>query len=303
MSTKYYVYNVIEAIAKKLLTDLTSSLTGPTYGSAVHAPGIQSVSVNLNRDVQTLQGDGKILGTESSITEIPVTLEIAQRDPEFEALLYGMAAWRTPTEFNLSMTDNSTPNYVGLWLRTDRVGVNGKDVVIFIPKFQAAGQQLQQQQRQFRTNQISGGGVFTQSTFEVFRDGVLAQEAVAFQEQFRDTGAPLLAVSSDVTAPTISTANITGHVISADIVIATVEALNPNTVNKYTVLLKTGSTIGSGTLVPCTVSINTAGTSITINPTSSLTASSSYNVHFTTYVEDLVGNTFAALSGITVATA
>lgn len=302
MAQKYYVYNVIEAICKKMLTDSASSITGPTYGAAMHVPGIQSVSVNLNRDVQNLLGDGKILGVESSITEIPIQLEIAQRDQEFEALLYGMAAWRTPTEMNLAFTGDSSPNYVGLWLRTDRVGANGKDVVIYIPKFQAAQQQMQQQQRQFRTNQISGGGVFTASKVEVLRDGVVTTESLAFQEQYRDTAAALLS-SSDSTAPTITTANITGHVVGADIVIDVDGALNPNTVNKYTALLKTGATIGSGTLVACTVALNTAGTQITINPTAALTGATSYNVQLTTYIEDLAGNAFAALSGITVATA
>lgn len=303
MSTKYYKYDIIEAIAKKVTADSDVSTSGPTYGTTeFRVPGIQSVSININREKQILRGDGVILGTESSIDEIPVQLEIAKRDPDFEALIYGMAAWQTPDGSNLAFTDESVPNYVGLWLRTNKVGSNGKDVVIYIPKFKADSQQMQQQARNFASNQISGNGVFTESTFEVIRDGVVTYEKIAFKEQLRNTAASLY-TSTDTTAPTITTSNITGHAVGDNIVLVSDSVLNPNTVNAYTVLLKTGGTIGSGTPVAATVILASNGTDITINPTSSLGAATTYNAYATTSVEDLAGNAIAANDGITVATA
>ena len=299
--SKYYVFDVVEAIAQKVLSDLSSSIVGPTYGASLKVPGIQSVSVNVNRDKQTLLGDGIILGTESSINEVPVQLEIAQRDPEFEALLYGIAAWATATERNLAFTDQSTPNQVGLYLRTNKVGANGKHVVLFIPKFIADSQQLQQQQRNCRTNQISGSAVFTDRRFEVFRDGVQAFERLAYKEMFGDSAA--LFVVTDNTPPLITTANIVNHPVGNDIVLAANEALNPNTVNKYSVILHTGLVVGSGSQIPVTSVVLSGGTTITINPTSPLLVATDYNVHVTEVVEDVAGNPFAALSGITLVTA
>lgn len=300
---KYYRYDVVEAIVKKVTADVSSSTTGPTYSTRMYlVPGIQSVSLNINREKQTLRGDGAILATESSLDEVPVQIEVAKRDPEFEALLYGFAAWQTDAGSFLAHTDESTPNDVGLWLRTNKVGANGKDVVIYIPKFKADTQQLQQQQRNFATNQISGAAVFTESSFEVWRDGVSSDERMAWREEFRNTAASLYTVS-DSTAPTITSSNITDHVITANITLTASEALNPNTVNDSTVLLKTGATIGSGTIVPASVSLSEDGLTITVNPTSSLSASTSYNCYATVYVEDLAGNAIAANDGITVATA
>lgn len=300
---KFYSYDVIEMIARKVLTDVSAGQAGPTYDTKIiRAPGIQSISINVNREKQTLRGDGIICGTESSLDEVPVELEIAKRDPEFESLLYGMPAWQTPTELNLALTDQSNPNEVGIWARTNKVGSNGKDLVIWIPKFKADSQQLQQQQRNFRTNQISGSGAFTESSYPVVRDGIASFERIAFLEQLREAAAALYTIS-DSTPPTITTSNITGHVASADITITASEVLNPNTVNNATVLLKTGGTIGSGTLVSASVLLQSNGLDIVINPTANLTSGQTYNVYATTYVEDISGNVFAAIDGITVAVA
>lgn len=300
---KIYRYEVVEAVIQVLTADSSASTTGPTYNSRqIRVPGIQSVSINTQREKQTLRGDGVILGTESSLDEIPVSLEVAKLDPDFKSALFGEAAWATPEGYKIALTDESVPNYVGLWLRCNKVGTNGRDLVIYIPKFKADTEQAQQQQRAFGTLQISGAAVFTESKFEVFREGVQAYEQLAVRYDYRLTAASIYS-STDSTAPTISTSNITSHVISANIDIDVTEALNPNTVNEYTVLLKTGGTVGSGSLVACSVSLDAAGNTITINPDSSLSAATTYNVHVTTAVEDLNGNAFAALSGITVTTA
>lgn len=300
---KVYRYEVVEAVVQLISADSSASNSGPTYATRqLRVPGIQSVNINVQREKQTLRGDGIILGTESSLDEIPVTLEIAQIDPDFHAMLFGMPAWATGDGYKIALTDESEPNYVGLWLRTNKVGVNGKDLVIYIPKFKADTEQQQQQQRAFGTLQISGAAVFTDSKFEVFEEGVQDYQKMAIQYNYRDTAASLY-TSTDSTAPTITTTNITDHPVADNIVVEVSEALNKNTVNEYTVTLKTGGTIGSGTLVACTVSIDAAGDTITINPDSSLTGSATvYNVHVTTAVEDLNGNAFAASSGITVTT-
>lgn len=299
----YYQFDVVETIAKKQLTDPSAGIAGPTYDTKIiPAPGIQSISININRDKQILRGNGIIMATESSLDEVPVSLEVAKRDPEFEALLYGMAAWQTPTERNLALTAQSVPNIVGLWCRTNKVGANGKDVVVWVPSYKADTQQLQQQQRGFRSNQISGSAAFTTSTYPVIRDGVLSYEQIAWLEQLRETAAALHTIS-DSTAPTITSSNITGHVDTANIPLVASEALNPNTVNKHTILLKTGGTIGAGTLVDAEVTLASNGTDITINPAAALTSGATYNAYATTYVEDLAGNKVAAIDGITIAVA
>lgn len=299
----YYRYDVVELIAKLITADSSASQTGPAYSSkAVKAPGIQAISVNLNRETQILRGNGAILATESSMDQIQVQLEIAKRDPEFEALLFGMAGWKHPDGQTLALTDESVPPAIGIWARCKKVGVNGADVVVHIPSFKADTQQMQQQQRNFATNQISGQGSFTESKYEVFRDGARTFESAAFFEDFRTTAAALLS-SSDSVAPTITTTNISSHPVGDPIVLTASEALNPNTVNEKTILLKTGNTIGSGTVVPARVTLASNGTTITITPASALTSSTTYNAYASVYCEDLAGNAFAALDGVTVATA
>ncbi|TXH16688.1 MAG: hypothetical protein E6R03_05090 [Hyphomicrobiaceae bacterium] len=299
----YYRYDVVELIAKLQLTDSSASQTGPTFATkAIKAPGVQAISVNLNRETQILRGNGVILATESSMDQIQVQLEIAKRDPEFEALIFGMAGWKHPDGSTLVLTDESVPPAVGIWARCKKVGMNNADVVIHIPSFKADTQQMQQQQRQFATNQISGQGSFTEAKYEVFRDSVRSFESAAFFEDFRTAATPLLS-SSDSTAPTITTSNITGHDVDDPIVLTASEAMNPNTVNEKTVLLKTGNVIGSGTLVPARVVLASNGTTITVTPASPLTASTNYNAYATPFCEDLAGNTIAANDGVTVATA
>ncbi len=300
---KVYKYEIVEAVAQYMSSDSSASNSGPTYATRqVRAPGIQSVSINVQREKQTLRGDGVIKGTESSLDEIPVTLEIAQKDPDFEALIFGKAAWATPDGYKIALTDQSEPNYVGLWLRTNKVGANGKDLVLYLPKFKADAQQEGLQQRAFGTNQITGSAVFTDSKFEVFEEGVQAFRGMAHLEHFRDTAASLY-TSTDSTAPTITTSNITNHPVGSNIEVDVSEALNKNTVNAYTVKLRTGSTIGGGTVVDADITTNAAGTKIIIDPDSNLTGSATvYHVHVTEKVEDINGNAFAAASGITVTT-
>lgn len=96
----------------------------------------------------------------------------------------------------------------------------------------------------------------------------------------------------DTTPPTVTVltpANGATNVSPIDDVVAVVsKPLDPSTVNTNTVLLQNGNVI-----VPAVITYDAANRKVTINPSDTLTASTTYTVRLTTGLKDLSGNALA----------
>ncbi len=98
--------------------------------------------------------------------------------------------------------------------------------------------------------------------------------------------------TADTTAPTVSSTNpanlVTGIAINANITANFSEAMNPATVTTANFTLKQGTTPVPGAVTP------TSTTTATFNPSSDLTALTTYTATVTTGITDLAGNALAS---------
>jgi hypothetical protein len=101
----------------------------------------------------------------------------------------------------------------------------------------------------------------------------------------------------DVTPPTVTNVSpvsgATGVAVGSDVVVTFSEAMNATTINAATVTLTPTS---GGSAVAAVVSYSSGPRTATINPSASLTSSTSYTVSVTTGAKDLAGNSVTAFS-------
>lgn len=302
----WQAYNVKQLAVAPIISDPTGGTSGPVYGKRERWFGSQSVNVNLNQEQTTLLGDGIPLDSQSSLDAVEISVEAARVTPEVEAMIYNMARNKTPDEDSLIFHEDSGAAYVGLWAMTDKVGRNGENVVLWLPRVTFASLQRNQAQRAYRTNQFSGQALFTESSYPietVNSDNELETiyKRIIMKETNNKVSASL--VEPTVGALTLVTANITGHSISANISVQLSRTLRRNTVNRYTVLFRTA--VGATPVAHLATFATTTDTddTIVINPSSNLSGATSYHVIIKSAVEDEDGNTPAADLQLTVTTA
>lgn len=291
---QYYNYSVKEAWATLMVSDDDSSLVGPTYSSTpVRATCIQKVGFNKQANEVLLTGDDAVFGVESSVDSIDVNFEHGKVNQELLELLQGGAHWLEPGTSNYVFDDSAAP-YVMLDVRINKIGKNGADVWLKFYKMKFGGLQRAADTRVFGTNQWTAKAVLTDSAIPVIKDGVATTVRAFYKEVERATGAVLYA-GSDGVAPAYSSSTptdaATGIVITTNQTIVVTKALKLASVNIYTVLLKKTS---DSSLIPCAVTLSTDGLTITINPTSSLTAATGYTMVITTAVRSRDDVPFAA---------
>lgn len=289
MSRKFHSFGVKEAAVALVTADDPSSNSGVTNGAWIQWPGVQSGGYDLSQQQEKLLGDGIILAYESAIDDIPIDLEFGQSTPDVDALILGCASWATPDGQKFAVTEDIGDSYVSVKLRTDKTGVNGADLVILFPKVKVSSLSRKGQQRQFRGNQFKAAASYTESKYEIIRDGVAAYKRCAVIEEFRVAKAVLVS-TSDSTAPTVTSpsSTVTGSAGAFNQAITFSENMNLNTVNKYTLLLLDNSNVA----VACSVAPTTGSTVFTITSTASLTAGS-YTLKATTDCTDAFGNHLA----------
>lgn len=303
----WQAYNIKQLVIAPIVSDPVGGTSGPTYGNKVVWTGAQSINLNLNQEQTTLLGDGIPLDSQSSLDAVEVQVEVARVTPEVESAIYNMARVKTPTKDQLIFHEDSGAAYVGVWARTDKVGRNGEDMVLWLPRVTFAGLQRNQAQRAYRTNQFSGQALFTESSYPIETVGSdniakTVYKRIIVHETNNKVSASLV---SPVLAPVtlVSSGTITGHAVGANISIQLNRGIRRNTVNRYTVLFQTVS--GSN---PFTHQVSFATTSETddtlvINPTGNLAGATSYKAILKSVIEDVDGNTPAADLEVTVTTA
>jgi len=106
-----------------------------------------------------------------------------------------------------------------------------------------------------------------------------------------------VSVSADTTAPTISSSSptdgATGVSVSAAKTITFSEQLNPSTVNTGTVLIVAATETSTSTPIACTVSLDSTGLIVSITPSSSLGASTEYELITTPGIKNASNIAFA----------
>lgn len=302
----WQAYNVKQLAVAPIISDPVGGTAGPIYGKRERWFGAQSINVNLNQEQVTLLGDGIPLDSQSSLDAVEVSVEAARVTPEVEAMIYNMARNKTPDEDSLIFHEDSGAAYVGLWAMTDKVGRNGENVVLWLPRVTFASLQRNQAQRAYRTNQFSGQALFTESSYPietVNNDNQVATiyKRIIMKESNNKVSSNL--VDPTVGALTLVTSTITGHPIASNISVQLSRTLRRNTVNRYTVLFQTN--VGS-TPVPFSATFATTtedDDTIVINPTSNLSLSTTYKVIIKSVVEDEDGNTPASDLQLNVTTA
>lgn len=296
-----YRYSVKEARARVMTADSSASTTGPTYASTyVKIPGVISIGISGNATQEQLEGDDVVIAVESTDEALDITIEHAQESFDLMEVLKGWSHYADGDNAVLVDIPAETTRYCELEFRCHKTGDAGGDLVVLLPKFNAANVERNIENKAFGTNSFTGQAIYTTSTIDV--DGSAKNFRMKMTQ--RPTAVVFTYGAADSTAPTVScvpTDGATGVSVSANIVWTASEALDPNQVNTANVLVFTAT----GTPVTGTVALvnNGSSTTITFNPTGDLSASTAYIAMLTTNIRDSAGNKLAAPSLINFTTA
>lgn len=298
-------FNIKELAIALQKSDVKGVTTGPEYYAKLNWDGAKKLGVNLNQDQITGTGNGLPIDTQTAQGTVEIAVETIVMTPEVEAVLYGQGHVEDPDKSRLVYHEDSVGNYVGLWARTDKVGTNGEDVVLWIPRAQFASNNKDASENAHRNLTYNGAASYTKSSIQ-FEElnrttGLLETITKRFLmvEDNNRVAASLFSPNSGYLVPT--TTDITGHSVSANINIDFPRSLKRASINKSTVLFKQ-----SATPVAFALSIaDNSGTDnrIIINPNSNLSAATTYTVTLKTAIQDVDGNHIETDTEIDVTTA
>lgn len=300
-------YNIKELYAARVKRDIKGSTTGPEYLHKVLWDGAKKIGLNLNQEQQILTGNGLPIDVQSSLGGIEVAVETGVLTPEVEAVIYNQAHSETPESSDLVWHEDSGGVYAGVWARTDKVGANGEDVVLWIANVQFATYNKDANENQHRNLVYNGQAAMTKSSiqYEEINDetGILETKTkrFAFKEMNRRVAARL--VAEVVGYLTVLTATpIAAHPIANPIVIELSRQVKRASVNKSTVLFKQGSTP-----VAFALSLDDEDdlidNEIVVTPAAALANETAYTVTLKETVQDIHGNMLEEDTIITINTA
>lgn len=287
-------FNIKELGIAVKKTDAKGVTTGPTYDRLINWDGAKKLGLNLTLEQIVLLGNGLPRDTQSNLSGVDIAVETGILTPDVEAALYNMTHMEKPEESIVAWTDNSFGQYVGLWARTDQVGANGEDVVLWIPSAQFATLNKDVSENAHRNLVYNGKADYTKSLYELEEvnptTGVLetVYRKIIFLERNRRTAASLFA--PEVGYLTVTTASpINDHAVAANISIQFPRSLKRASINKSTVLFKQGSTPVAFTL-SVTTTTETDDT-LVINPTpATLDNGTAYTVTLKEALQDIWDN-------------
>lgn len=299
-------FNIKELAVALQKSDVKGVTTGPEYYAKLNWDGAKKLGVNLNQEQITATGNGLPIDTQTSQGTVEISVETNILTPEVEAVLYGQGHVEDPDKSRLIYHEDSVGNYVGLWARTDKVGANGEDVVLWIPRAQFATNNKDAGENAHRNLSYNGAASYTKSSIQ-FEEldrttGVLATVTKRFLmvEDNNRVGASLFSPNTGYLTVTTSSP-INSHPVGNNINIDFPRSLKRASINKSTVLFKQGVT-------PVAFALSIADNSgtdnrIVINPSSSLAAATEYTVTLKTAIQDVDGNHLEEEVTITVNTA
>ena len=299
-------YNIKELGIARVSSDVKGVTTGPAYLHMIDWEGAKKLGLNLTQEQVTLTGNGQPIDTQSSLGGIECAVETGVLTPEVEAAIYGMHHNEDPDRTRTIWHEDSGGVYVGLYARTDKVGTNGEDVWLWVPKVQFATYNKDVSENAHRNLVYNGAANLTKSSIQFeeinAETGILETltKRFAFIEDNRRVAASLFAPEVGYLVKTTSFP-ITGHVVSANISIVFPRSLKRASINKSTILLKQSSTPVAFAL-SVTTTTETDDT-IVINPTAPPSAATVYTVTLKEALQDIDGNHLEADESLSVTTA
>lgn len=278
----------------------------PLSGTAVYQtpkriPGVISANVNPNGSNDTLFADDGPYETASTIGQISLELNVADLSIEMQAELLG----HTIVAGILMRKSSDVPPWVAIGFKS--LKSNGKYRYTWLNKGKFALPEQANKTKgdsiEFNTPTISGSFVKRECDNEWERhtdEDCLDYMPIVGSQWFNNP----YGGSVDTTPPSVQTctpvAGATTVAVSSAVTVLFNEALALSTVHSANFMLLKSS---DGVQVPCSISINTARTQVTLTPSSNLASATQYQLVITTGVRDLTGNAMAATYFSTFTTA
>lgn len=274
---------------------LTDTSGGTTYDTPVLAVGPQVLGYTPIYATDELPGGDEIQDVYQKLTSMDITVNIAKMKLSLLAMLQGSSAvvdaGSTPNE-TATLTVKSTDQapYVkieGLVAYTGSDESGGGLLATILKAKLASGPAI---------NHSQDGYANVTLTFKAIPRTY--DSALVTLAQYETK--PTLSETPDVTAPTFTSVpadNATGVVITDNIVLTFSEEIQFNSGDFTLVRVDTDAVVAAA------VTINGAGTIVTINPTASLAASTEHYLIVSANVKDKAGNAIAAASAVSFTTA
>jgi len=306
----YTWFNLKELAVARVVTDAKGVTSGPTYGSRIDWEGAKKIGINLSQEQITATGNGVPIDVQTSLGKVEIAVETNVMTPEVHAAIYGEHHSEDPDKTRMVYHMDSGGKYVGVWARTDKIGTNGEDVWLWIPNAMFATNNRDSSENQHRNLTYNAAASYTKSSLSMEEinetTGVLETITKRFilVEDNNRVAASLFSPNTGALVVSTPAAPITGHVVSASIVITFPRSLKRASINKSTVLLKLALTPFTPFAFDLTLSKTTLDDdTMTINPTGSLAAATEYSVTLKEAVQDVDSNHLAADTSISVTTA
>lgn len=290
---QYNVFNVTECYVALVSADDSSSTTGPTFGQFFKAPGIQKFTIKNKSTTVKQPGNGVgNYATEIYNEDAELSITFAGRNDDLFAKIFGTAFWMEPDKSTYSFSAGAKSQACCFIGKTNQIGKNGQEIWLRIYSGLIGGDGAGLEVQKFSTFELSGSAQFTQSTKLVYRDGSPVYEAqcwdlINYQTVTSVLGsvnsaAPVITYSISSGATNVSKTN--ASTFTSDI------ALNPNSVNPYTVYLEKVSDSSRAT---ATIGLSTDGLTITLTPSTALAGSTQYRWRATVALETKFGVSLA----------
>lgn len=279
--------------------DNPNSIAGPTFGRYHRANCVKKVSVTNKENVVKQAGDGVgNCGVETYLEEAEVALTLGGRNDLMSSKIFNAAFWLSPGTSHYAYTSGATPNYVTIIARTDRVGTNGRDLWLIIYKAKFTGDGVNLEVPNFSNIEMKGTAEFTESRIPVVRDNLTVYERALWKVEEHATAQEINPAIADSTAITVSSSvptlspTVTDFAVANNLTVTLSEEPLPESINEYTVYVVETAT--PNVRIPAVVTISTSSPwVVTVNPTASLSATTSHKLIATTAVMDKAGNALA----------
>ncbi|MEW5952631.1 MAG: major tail protein [Bacillota bacterium] len=268
----------------------TDTISGATWQAAVAMPGITEVSINPNGAISTLFADNGPSVVANSIGEVDVSLKLADLTPVERTALLGYTRIGGVTRYR---GDDVSP-YVAIGFRAKLS--DGSSGYIWLHKGRfAEGQETFTTQGgniEFQLPTIAGkftvlsfNGEYKRTTRTDDPDYVAATGTNWF------TNGPLGTTDTTPPTATFSPVNgVTGVAVATAPTVTFNEAIERSLATNGNFVLTNATT---GAIISTTVTINTAGTVVTITPSANLAAATPFILSVSNNVRNLAGIAYA----------
>lgn len=265
-------------------------VNGVSYDTPVKVSGFINAQINPTTNSETLYADDGPAEVATSLGEITVELQVKDLPLEVQADLLGHQV----SNGMLVKSSSDQAPYVAIGFRSLKSNGKYRYVWLYKGKFTTPEHEYQTKEDQptFQTPTISGS--FLKREYDEAWQ-VIGDEDMPGFDKGNTWFDSVVNVIADVTEPTVSvtpTDGATAVAVSSNVVWTFSEPIQESVVNSanFFMLDETGAEVAG------TLSLSGDKTTVTFDPTSDLTATTSYTAIATKNVKDLAGNSLASNS-------